>query len=285
MIAWACIAPHGGAIVPELADGDLALMQATRAAMEELGRRARAAAPETIVIYTPHGICAEGHLCVSVATAAVGLLEGPNGRIAAAHPVDLEAAAAIAEEASALGVPVALAAFDSANRPVEVLPMDFGALIPLWYMGARWEERPRLVLVCPDRSLSRRQLVNSGLATAEAAERVGRRVALICSADHGHGHREDGPYGYSAHSASYDRAFCAAVRDNELRRLLYWRNDWIEKAMPDSYWQALMLHGALGAARYESELLSYEAPTYFGMACAAFARSGGAEAPLAQVTV
>jgi hypothetical protein len=32
-----------------------------------------------------------------------------------------------------------------------------------------------------------------------------------------------------------------------------------------------MLHGALGeAATWRSELLSYEAPTYFGMLCASY---------------
>ncbi len=40
--------------------------------------------------------------------------------------------------------------------------------------------------------------------------------------------------------------------------------------MTDSYWQTLMLLGALKASPLKPELLSYEAPTYFGMACAAF---------------
>ena len=40
-------------------------------------------------------------------------------------------------------------------------------------------------------------------------------------------------------------------------------------AKADSFWQILMLHGAIGD-RWKAELLSYEAPTYFGMLCAAF---------------
>ena len=40
-------------------------------------------------------------------------------------------------------------------------------------------------------------------------------------------------------------------------------------AKADSLWQLLVLHGALGdGARVE--LLSYEAPTYYGMLCAAY---------------
>jgi hypothetical protein len=33
-----------------------------------------------------------------------------------------------------------------------------------------------------------------------------------------------------------------------------------------------MLEGALAQDRWNGELLSYEAPTYFGMLCAAYAR-------------
>jgi aromatic ring-opening dioxygenase LigB subunit len=39
--------------------------------------------------------------------------------------------------------------------------------------------------------------------------------------------------------------------------------------MADSFWQLLMLHGAIGGD-FQVELVSYEAPTYFGMLCAAF---------------
>ncbi len=44
----------------------------------------------------------------------------------------------------------------------------------------------------------------------------------------------------------------------------------VEQAKADSFWQLLVLHGALGDG-WRAELLSYEAPTYFGMLCAAYA--------------
>jgi len=42
------------------------------------------------------------------------------------------------------------------------------------------------------------------------------------------------------------------------------------EAKADSFWQMLMLHGALGRDRWRGELLSYEAPTYFGMIRASY---------------
>ena len=43
----------------------------------------------------------------------------------------------------------------------------------------------------------------------------------------------------------------------------------MDDAYADSLWQIAMLAGALGES-FEVELLSYEAPTYFGMICAAY---------------
>ena len=49
----------------------------------------------------------------------------------------------------------------------------------------------------------------------------------------------------------------------------------VRDAKPDSYWQMLMLHGALRGQGWRGELLSYEAPTYFGMLCASYRRRAG----------
>ena len=47
--------------------------------------------------------------------------------------------------------------------------------------------------------------------------------------------------------------------------------EWAVAAKADSFWQLLMLHGAIGDG-FEVELLSYEVPTYFGMLTASFTR-------------
>ena len=271
LLVWACIAPHGGELIPELADGTLARMACTRAGMDELARRCRDARPETVVVYTPHGISIEGAVTISAVEKAEGFLDGENGeRVCAEFDVDLELAGEIAVRASLGGTPVVPIAHVNSEDAEPYFSLDWGAFVPLWFLGAQWEERPKVVVVCPSRSLMRRQLVDFGRATAEAAEAAGKRVAIVCSADQGHGHATDGPYGFAPISVSYDRAYCQAVRQNGLSRLLYWRDDWINAALTDSYWQTLMLHGACRHTPMTPELVSYEAPTYFGMAVAEF---------------
>ena len=61
-LVFAAIAPHGFPLIPDLSDdADGAL--ATRAAMEELGRRAAVAGVEALVIAGPHGVRVDGAIC------------------------------------------------------------------------------------------------------------------------------------------------------------------------------------------------------------------------------
>lgn len=271
MLVWACIAPHGGEVIPELAGDHLERMAVTRRAMEELGRRCKQARPETLVVFTPHGLCIEKNISLSFSVLGAGFVDGENGmRVGMRFLVDRELSEEVANEAAKREVPVAMVGYTKEGAPMPVFPLDWGVLVPAYFLGARWENPPRVIAACPDRALPRLKLIAFGEAVVHAAAKLGRRIAIVCSADQGHGHSAEGPYGFSPHSAPHDAAYCAAVRDNALERLLHWRNDRIDAAMTDGYWQTLMLLGALRAAPLQPELISYEAPTYFGMACAAF---------------
>jgi len=269
-IVVAAIAPHGGIAVAELcAEDELELAAATRAGMKELGRRFAAAAPETIVVLTPHNVHIEGSMAVIVAGKLEGVV-GENGReISMTSPVDLELALALLDELEKAGISATSVSYGG-NRPAEAsMPMDWGALIPLWFMGGRSEPPVPIVLVSPARDLPGETHVAAGRVIADTAARAGKRVGLIASADHGHAHDADGPYGFDPASAVYDLRIVEIVRDNRLEKLLEITPAFVAEAQADSWWQMLVLHGATDGA-FEAELLSYEAPTYFGMLCASF---------------
>jgi aromatic ring-opening dioxygenase LigB subunit len=68
MSVFACIAPHG----------DLDLDPSLRGAMEELGQRFAAAAPDVAVVVTPHSVHVDGHFAI------VMVLQGAAGESARA---------------------------------------------------------------------------------------------------------------------------------------------------------------------------------------------------------
>src|SRR5437868_5691001 len=116
-LVFACIAPHGSEVIAELA-GEVASFEATREAMEELGRRMEAAQPETVVVITPHGVRVAGAVCVMTTERAIGILEGEQGqgRVEMDMAVDMDLAHHIARQAaSAYYVPVVTAIYGASS--------------------------------------------------------------------------------------------------------------------------------------------------------------------------
>ncbi len=144
--------------------------------------------------------------------------------------------------------------------------MDWATQIPIHFMGR--DEVP-IVMIAPARDLSWDLHLAAGRAIAGVAAASNKRVALIASCDHGHAHDPKGPYGFSPASKVFDDRVVELVKRNALGELMSLDPALVAEAKADSFWQMLLLHGAIGD-RWRADFLSYEAPTYFGMLCAAF---------------
>jgi aromatic ring-opening dioxygenase LigB subunit len=272
-LVFGAIAPHGGIAIAEACgpeERDLAAV--TRRGMEELGRRFDRATPEVAIVLTPHNIHVEGAMAVVVSGSVFGALEGHPDvtlRIAVYRPLAL----AIREAIAAEGIPVAAVSYGANDAAAASFPMDWAVLVPLWFMGGRADPPVLTVVVAPARDLPYERHVTAGRAIARAAAASGKRVALIASCDHGHGHDANGPYGFTPKSREFDEQIVALIKRDDLGALLRIDPKLPVDAKADSYWQMLMLHGALDAS-WHGEFLTYEAPTYYGMLCAAYEPRG-----------
>ena len=269
-LVFAAIAPHGSMAIAEWCKPEeRALATKTRAAMEDLGRRFAAASPEVTVVLTPHNIHVERGMAVVLAGTMAGTLESGAAPIAMRVPVDRDFAIDIAVAVGEAGVPIAAVSYGANDTAAAVFPMDWGTQVPLHFMGGRDDPPKPIVMVAPARDLPWDAHVAAGRAIAKAAEISGKRVALIASCDHGHAHDPKGPYGFSPASKEFDDKVVDLVKSDALGELLRFDKAFVAEAKADSFWQMLMLHGAI-ADRWQGEFLSYEAPTYFGMLCAAY---------------
>jgi aromatic ring-opening dioxygenase LigB subunit len=263
-LVFAAIAPHG-----TLPEAPIENADATHAALSELGRRFDAARPEATIVLTPHNVHVEGHFAVVLAETLAGTLadfDAPHVHLSC--PVDLELATQAVVALHDSGIPVVGVSFGANDPGAATAPMDWGVLIPLWVMGGRSEPPVPVVVVSPARDRPLEEHVRAGEALARAAEESGKRVGLIASADHGHAHDPEGPYGYDPAAPEYDARVVELVKANRLAGLLDFDPAFVDAAKADSWWQLLMLHGALGDG-WEGDFLSYESPTYFGLICAA----------------
>jgi aromatic ring-opening dioxygenase LigB subunit len=250
VIVAAEIAPHG---TPALDPGP------TRDALEEVRGRFEQAAPDAIVVVTPHNVHVDRHFAVVTAAKVAGsLAQWEHPEITMEREVDRGLAdALLAELEPSVGVSY------GGNDPAEaVMPLDWSALIPLAFLP----ELP-VAIVSPARDLGLEAHVRAG----EAIARVPGRIGLVASADHGHAHDPDGPYGFDPAAAEYDQRVVELVRANRLEGLME-LEDLAGRGKADSLWQMVVLHGALGDG-WRAELLSYEAPAYFGMLVALFERA------------
>ncbi len=269
-LVFAAIAPHGHLAIPEAcAPHEHNLAVRTREGMRELERRFQAARPESVLVLTPHNVHVEGALAVVVSAVMAGELEEAAQPVSMESRVDRQLAQALLDAIKWAGIPAVSVSYGGNDPEDAVMPLDWGVLVPLWYMGGRLEPPVPVVVVSPARDLSPEHHVQAGRGIAQALAASDKRVALVASADHAHTHRADGRYGYHPAAKPLDDLIVAAVAENDLGRLLAIDTQLIEDARPDSWWQLLMLYGALGD-EWQGELLSYEAPTYYGMLCAAY---------------
>jgi aromatic ring-opening dioxygenase LigB subunit len=269
-LVFAAIAPHGDLAIPEACAPDQRdLAAATQSGMRELERRAKAANPDVVIVLTPHNIHVTGAMAVIISAHIAGSLAEASEPVSLDCEVDQSTALAVLDALHGEGIPAVGVSYGGNVAEEAVMPMDWGTLIPLWYLGGRWEPQIPVVVAAPARDLEPALHVSAGQQIGRFAARSDRRIALVASADHSHTHNPTGPYGSHPAAKEFDGLVVDAVKANDLDRLLDVPDSLLEDAKPDSWWQLLMLHGALGRD-WQAELLSYEAPTYYGMLCAAF---------------
>jgi aromatic ring-opening dioxygenase LigB subunit len=243
VIAFAAIAPHG----------DMDLSAELRAAMTELGRRLTVASVETAVVVTPHNVHVEAHFAV-VTASRVGTTA-----------TDRDLAAAVLAALREDGLPAVGVSYGGNDPAGAEMPLDWGTEVPLDFMRAE-----RVLVVSPARDRPLAEHVRAGAAISRATKPSdsllqGRRVALIASADHGHAHDPEGPYGFDPAAAAYDETVQEILVSGRLDFTPL--AELVEAAKADSLWQLLVLEGAVGQGA-RVDLLHYAAPTYYGMLCA-----------------
>ncbi|HWE63790.1 MAG TPA: hypothetical protein VHB98_18915, partial [Chloroflexota bacterium] len=157
---FVCVAPHGPLLIPLVSGPDGEKARASRAAMEELGRRMAATQPETIVVLETHSMVVDG---------AISLLDSAwvLGELGATHPgmpkpaherhfaltfdIDRDLNAAIVTAARTAAVPVVRVRH---FLPATPLTIEWGSLVPLWYLGATLTPAAKLVVASTNRHAS-----------------------------------------------------------------------------------------------------------------------------------
>ena len=263
------IAPHGFSVIGEIAGDEYKLFKRTRDAMEAMGKNIIKDHPDTIIVLTPHGLRLKGFNAIYTSENCRGSLAANGEVVELAYACDKEMALEILEAVDMERIPSVGCNFGGMTGEASNIEMDWGTIIPLWFCQEEGYH-PKIVVIGPTREIEPQQLIRLGEIIGEVVSNSTKSVALIASADQGHCHNENGPYGFNPASKIYDKQINDIIENNNMDELLKIDSDLIENAKPDSFWQMLILHGAIKDLSMTSELLSYQVPTYFGMSVASF---------------
>lgn len=269
-LVYACVAPHGYEIIEEISGPEKETFRPIREGMDVLGREMAEAAPDTIIIATPHGFRVEDHIAIAVNEFAAGSLTKYGEAVELSLSCNQTMAEQLAQAAKQAELPTVRTFFGASGGSWSVLPLDWGTFIPMWFLGGRSEKQPKIVVVTPTRSVGLEGLVQFGEVIYHTIQAAEGRVAFVASADQGHAHSADGLYGYHRASAEYDAEICRIVADNRLEDLLSFDPEFVDNAKPDSLWQMAMLLGLHRHQPLTGRLISYNAPTYYGMMTASY---------------
>lgn len=259
-LVYACIAPHAGDLID-----DLNKVTLTRQTLHDMGARLAALEPEIIVMVNPHGFRVQEALSISVAERAVAEW---SPEVKLDFVMDPDLAHAIADEATTSNVPVVRYIYGASGGDSCYIPLDWGAVVPLYFLGHRFFPQPKLVHCSPMRTLPLSTHYEFGRAIGRVLKESEQRIAFIASADQGHAHDENGPYGFDPASAQYDAWMQETIRNGNLDELLNADMDLVEAGKPDSLWPSTILAGVLKENPMQTKLLSYEVNEYFGILCA-----------------
>ncbi len=265
-LIYASIAPHAGDLIPETVP-DPSIVKQTRTAMVEMGRHLQSLKPDAIIIANPHGFRVQNAMSISIAERAVADWS-PGVKLE--FEMDPSLAQTIAGKAEEMDVPVVRYIYGASGGPECYIPLDWGAIVPLYFMGHRFSPKPKLVHLSPMRLLPLAAHYEFGRAIGRVIQESKQRIAFIASADQGHAHDPQGPYGFHPAAAQYDAWMQEVIRSGDLEALLSADPDLVENGKPDSLWPTLILAGILKENPMAARLLSYEVNVYFGILCAEF---------------
>ena len=272
-LTYACIAPHGGEIIPELASKSmLPKFEKTRVAMRVLAKRVSETHPQTVVIASPHNLRLVSRIAVVVSENSSGTLKGSSNRsVSLRARCDIDFGRILLGQAEKEGLPVVGANYGTAAGSSSDMQMDWGTLVPLWFVLKDQKLKSKILIVTPSREIPLRMNFVFGRLLGRLMNKDRKRkFVFIASADQAHAHSRTGPYGFSAAAYKYDDFVLNAIRDNDLKRILRLKPRFVEEAKPDSLWQMVILAGINEVVPLRSQLLSYQIPSYYGMACAGF---------------
>lgn len=260
MITYAALSPHPPIIIPEVGGDRARQAGSTIKGMEALAHELCRTLPDTIVFLTPHGnVFSDCITCLMEPELVGNLASFGHPEVSAHHPNDLEllrklGIGAESHSIKMLGINHKMAASYALNPDI-----DHGIMVPLYYLEkAGMGDKPIVALSVGD--LDTMELYLLGKLIQEAADSLGKKVAVVASGDMSHRLKDEGPYDYHPDGPSYDLMIKDLMVRADFQGVLNIPGNLRQNAGECGYRSIVIMMGALDGYNIHSEVFSYEGP-------------------------
>lgn len=251
-LVYGCVVPHPPIMVPEVGRGREREISATLEAMARVRDELERCRPEALLVISPHGVMHEDAMGVLNGPFSFGSLDlwGAAG-ITFEFDNSSELVQALTEEAEAQGLPLRSIA-------EEAYELDHGITAPLYFLRPAVESAPLVPLAFSWLPLQRH--IDFGRVIRQAAQRSGKRTALVASGDLSHRLTPGAPAGFSPLGHVFDKEVCSAVAALDAGALVNMDPGLITAAGECGLRSIVILLGAVEGLAERAEVLSYEGP-------------------------
>ncbi len=258
-IHFAAVMPHPAIIIPEIGRStDAAKARHTTAAADKAARRIVASKPDTIVFITPHNTIYTDYIHISSGENIYGDFDGFGAKhLNYKKAYDNDLIALIEDNARRRRLP---AGTRGASKPM----LDHGCLVPLYFIDKYLKSFKIVRISISD--LPYEKHYELGWCISEAADTLGKRVAIVASGDLSHKLSKDGPYGYAQEGPRFDRHVVRALGIANFEAFFNLDEAMVEAAAECGLRSFIMMAGALAEKRVKPEFLCYEGPFGVGYA-------------------
>lgn len=251
MLVKAVVMPHPPIAISEVGRGEEERIRETLDAYERAGEEIAGAAPETIIVASPHAAMYADWFNVSAGSGA----HGDMRRFGAAQvkfdvTYDEEFTGTLNELCAERGFPAGTG-YD--RDPV----LDHGTMVPLYFVRRKYSDF-RLVRIGLS-GLSPADHYRFGQIIREVTERLDRRLVFIASGDLAHCQKKDGPYGLAPEGPEYDRRIMDTLGRAAFGELLEYDPLFLEKSMECGHRSFCIMAGALDRTAVVPHVLSHQA--------------------------
>src|SRR5215831_19041394 len=250
-IVFAGVAPHPPLLVPEVGRERLQAVAGSRQALRELAKRLVESGADVIVLISPHSPTDPAYfLARSTPELSGDFREFRARHISLTFKNDLALLGAIKQAAANEGLHVR-----EISGPQ---PLDHGALVPLYYLVEAGWSGPIVVLGFTFQSNDKH--LKFGHAIRNAAEKIGRNVALVASGELSNRLVIDGPYEFEPTAHLFDEQIVNSIASLNPCGVLDIDPNLKDRAGECGYRSIIIALGATDNRPPHFRVLSYEGP-------------------------